>query len=84
MTRKNRPMFIPTMLDGGPTLIFIAMTAPGNSDGSDGARGLFRLPVIEIHGQPVPVVQGHFRLLHVNDTVGAILRATGFDQVFPA
>ena len=26
--------------------------------------------------------QGHFRLLHVNDTVGAILRDTGFDQVF--
>lgn len=28
--------------------------------------------------------QGHFRLLHVNDTVGAILRDTGFDQVFLA
>ena len=28
--------------------------------------------------------QGHFRLLHVNDTVSAILRDTGFDQVFLA
>lgn len=28
--------------------------------------------------------RGHFRLLHVNDTVGAILRDTGFDQVFLA
>lgn len=26
--------------------------------------------------------QGHFRLLNVNATVGAILRDTGFDQVF--
>ena len=26
--------------------------------------------------------QGHFHVLHVNDTVGGILRDTGFDQVF--
>lgn len=71
-----------------PELLAAFRAAAGEGAVKDVALDLAGLEYTSSAGLRVMLImykqlgQGHFRLMHVNDTVGAILRDTGFDQVF--
>ena len=73
-----------------PELLAAFRAADGESAVKDVTADLQDLEYTSSAGLRVMLImykqlgQGHFRLLHANDTVRAILRDTGFDQVFLA